>query len=75
MGSTFDPQFAYSAGEILGLEARQRGFNVHLGGGINLMRDPRNGRNFEYISEDPLLSGLMGGAMVRVLNRKTSWRC
>ena len=65
MGSTFDPQFAYSAGEILGLEARQRGFNVHLGGGINLMRDPRNGRNFEYISEDPLLSGLMGGAMVR----------
>lgn len=65
MGATFDPDFAYAAGQLLGREARQRGFNVHLGGGINLIRDPRNGRNFEYISEDPLLSGLMGGAMVR----------
>ena len=64
MGSTFDPELARAAGVLLGLEAKQRGFNIHLGGGINLARDPRNGRNFEYISEDPLLSGLMGGAAV-----------
>ena len=65
LGSTFNPELAYAAGRLLGLEARQRGFNIHLGGGINLPRDPRNGRNFEYISEDPLLSGIMGGEMVR----------
>lgn len=61
LGSTFDPQLAYKAGHLVALEARSKGFNVLLGGGMNLMRDPRNGRNFEYVSEDPLLSGLMGG--------------
>jgi len=65
LGSTFDVQLAYDGGRAIGLEARSKGFNVLLGGGINLMRDPRNGRNFEYISEDPLLSGLMGGAAIR----------
>lgn len=65
LGSTFDPELAYRAGHLVGSEARAKGFNVLLGGGINLMRDPRNGRNFEYISEDPLLSGLMGAQAVR----------
>ena len=44
---------------MLGREARSRGFNVLLAGGINLARDPRNGRNFEYVSEDPLLSAVI----------------
>jgi len=61
IGSTFNPALARRAGVMLGEEAKQRGFNVLLGGGINLMRDVRNGRNFEYFSEDPFLSGVMGG--------------
>lgn len=50
---------------MLGREARARGFNVVLGGGVNLGRDPRNGRNFEYFSEDPLLSAMMGAAAIQ----------
>ena len=50
---------------MIGAEARASGFNVMLAGGINLMRDPRNGRTFEYLGEDPLHSGLLGGAAVR----------
>ena len=53
----FNPALARAAGRVLGREARSRGFNVLLAGGINLARDPRNGRNFEYLSEDPLLTG------------------
>jgi beta-glucosidase len=56
LGATFNPALARHAGRLLGAEARSRGFNVLLGGGMNLVRDPRGGRNFEYISEDPLLS-------------------
>ena len=40
---------------MIGREARSRGFNVQLAGGINPARDLRNGRNFEHLSEDPLL--------------------
>lgn len=65
LGATFNPELAYKGGKLVGLEARAKGFNVLLGGGINLTRDPRNGRNFEYFGEDPLLSGLMGAAAVR----------
>ena len=65
LGATFDPDLAHRGGYIVAQEARARGFNVLLGGGINLTRDPRNGRNFEYISEDPLLSGVIGGAAIR----------
>jgi beta-glucosidase len=64
LGSTFDPGLARESGAILGREARARGFNVVLGGGINLARDPRNGRNFEYISEDPWLSAVMSAESV-----------
>lgn len=65
LGATFNSELAYRAGRLVAEEAKAKGFNVLLGGGINLTRDPRNGRNFEYISEDPLVSGLMGGAAVR----------
>ncbi len=50
---------------MIGDEARRSGFNVMLAGGVNLMRDPRNGRNFEYGGEDPLLAGTMVGEQVR----------
>ncbi len=65
LGASFNPALAYEAGAVVASEARKKGFNVLLGGGINLTRDPRNGRNFEYIGEDPLLSGIMGGEAVR----------
>lgn len=64
LGSTFNPELARSAGAVAGGEARSKGFNVLLGGGMNLVRDPRNGRNFEYLSEDPLLSGVLAGEAV-----------
>jgi beta-glucosidase len=50
---------------MIGAEARAKGFNVLLAGGVNLMRDPRNGRSFEYFSEDPLLSGILVGNAIR----------
>ena len=49
---------------MVGREARSRGLNVMLAGGANLARDPRNGRNFEYLSEDPLLSAVLAGEAI-----------
>ena len=65
LGASFDPGLAHRGGNLVAREAKARGFNVLLGGGVNLTRDPRNGRNFEYVSEDPLLSGVIGGAAIR----------
>jgi beta-glucosidase len=64
MGSTWDPGLIRRGSAMIAGEARAKGFNVLLGGGINLMRDPRNGRTFEYFGEDPLHSGLLGGAAI-----------
>jgi beta-glucosidase len=50
---------------MIGQEARASGFNVMLAGGVNLVREPRNGRNFEYAGEDPLLAGKMIGAQIK----------
>jgi beta-glucosidase len=50
---------------MIGSEAYAKGFNVLLAGGVNLMRDPRNGRTFEYFSEDPLLSGMLVGSAIK----------
>ncbi len=63
-GSTFNPELARQGGAAIGREARSRGFNVQLAGGINLQRDPRNGRNFEYYSEDPWVSAVLAAAAV-----------
>ena len=62
--ATFDPALAYEGGRMIGSEARAYGFNVMLAGGINLLREPRNGRNFEYAGEDPLLAGAIAGAEI-----------
>jgi beta-glucosidase len=63
--ATWNPALAYAAGAMIGKEARLSGYNVMLAGGVNLMRDPRNGRNFEYAGEDPLLAGVMAGEQIR----------
>ena len=64
LAAAFHPALARSAGAAIGAEARVRGFNVLLGPGMNLARDPRNGRNFEYLSEDPLLSATIAAQSI-----------
>ncbi|MDY1549779.1 beta-glucosidase [Luteibacter sahnii] len=63
--ASFDPAVARAGGRMIGGEARDSGFGVMLAGGVNLVRDPRNGRNFEYASEDPVLAGTMVGAAIK----------
>lgn len=63
--ATWNPQLLEKGGAMIGSEARAKGFNVLLAGGVNLMRDPRNGRTFEYLSEDPLLSGVLVGHAIK----------
>ena len=65
LAATFDMAMAERAGAMVGAEARAKGFNILLGGGANLARDPRSGRNFEYLGEDPLLAGRLAGAAIR----------
>jgi beta-glucosidase len=64
VGASFNPQLAREGGGVLGREARSRGFNVMLAGGMNLVRDVRNGRNYEYYSEDPYLSAVLAAEAV-----------
>ena len=63
--ATWDVNAAFLGGAMIGHEAHQEGFNVLLAGGVDLAREPRNGRNFEYGGEDPLLAGTMVGQQVR----------
>ncbi|OAN62220.1 beta-glucosidase [Sphingomonas sp. TDK1] len=62
--ATFDVAMARAGGAMIGAEARAKTFNVLLAGGVNLTRDAWNGRNFEYLGEDPLLAGYMAGAAI-----------
>lgn len=64
LAAGFDKTLARAAGEVIGREARARGINVQLAGAMNLARDPRNGRNFEYLSEDPLLTATIAAESV-----------
>src|SRR5262245_49827914 len=64
VGSSFNPRLAREGGVAIGREARIRGFNIMLAGGINLARDVRNGRNFEYYGEDPWHSAVFGAEAV-----------
>lgn len=65
IAASFDPAVPEAGGRMIATEARASGFNTLLAGGANLAREPRNGRNFEYVGEDPLLAGRMAGALVR----------
>lgn len=64
LASTWDPDMLQTAGAMIGGEAHAKGFNVLLAGGANLAREPRNGRTFEYLGEDPWLVGTLGGAAI-----------
>jgi len=63
--ATWDVDLSYEVGVVIGRETRQQGFNVHLGTGVNLAREPRGGRTFEWMGEDPLLAGKMAAAKLR----------
>jgi beta-glucosidase len=64
IAATWNPALARAGGVMIGGEARAKGFNVLLAGGVNLTRDPRNGRTFEFVGEDPLLAGQIAGATI-----------
>lgn len=71
LAATFNTKIAYDGGAMVGTEARAKGMNVQLAGGINLARDPRNGRNFEYAGEDPWLAANMVAESIRgIQNQK-----
>jgi beta-glucosidase len=63
--ATWDLEGAYEYGALIGRELRAQGFNMSLGGGVNLTREPRNGRNFEYLGEDPILAGRLVGQLIK----------
>jgi beta-glucosidase len=65
IAASWDPEVARRGGEMIGAEARASGFNVILAGGVNLVREPRNGRNFEYLGEDPWLAGTLAAASMK----------
>ena len=61
--SSWDPDALFLYGDVIGRELRNMGYNMSIGGGVDLAREPRNGRNFEYAGEDPLLAGTMVGKL------------
>jgi len=63
--ASWDPDSACEFGTVIGKELRAQGFNMTLGGGVDLAREPRNGRNFEYAGEDPLLAGTVVGSLMK----------
>ena len=65
MSASWDEDAAFLYGSVIGRELRDQGYNMSIGGGVDLIREPRNGRNFEYSSEDPLLAGTMVGQLER----------
>ncbi|MFI0961344.1 beta-glucosidase [Streptomyces sp. NPDC021080] len=67
LGQSWDTDLSGKVGSALGVESRALGVDVLLGPGINIKRDPRCGRNFEYYSEDPHLSGRLAASWVRGL--------
>ncbi|WP_299570252.1 glycoside hydrolase family 3 C-terminal domain-containing protein [uncultured Williamsia sp.] len=64
LAQSWDRDLVEGVGVALGREARALGVDVLLGPGVNIKRDPRGGRNFEYWSEDPLVAGVLGAAWV-----------
>ena len=62
--ASWDTDAAYEYGKLIGIELRAQGYNMTLGGGTNLTREPRNGRTFEYLGEDPILAGTLVARLI-----------
>jgi beta-glucosidase len=67
LAASWDLKIAYDGSAAIAQDARASGLNVLLAGGVNLTREPRNGRNFEYLGEDPLLAGMLAGETIRAI--------
>jgi beta-glucosidase len=67
LAATWDLQAAHLYGEVIGRELREEGFNMSIGGGVDLAREPRNGRTWEYAGEDPVLAGSIVGTLAKGL--------
>jgi beta-glucosidase len=65
LAATWNPQAALLYGSVIGRELRDQGFNMSIGGGVDLAREPRNGREFEYAGEDPVLAGTIVGNLAK----------
>lgn len=65
LASTWNTELAYEMGHVLGAEARGRGKDMILAPGINIKRDPKCGRNFEYMSEDPKLTATLAVPFIK----------
>ena len=65
LAATWNLDAANLYGSVLGRELRDLGYNMSIGGGVDLTREPRNGRNFEYAGEDPLLAGSIVGNLAK----------
>jgi beta-glucosidase len=61
---SWDRQAAYAYGSLIARELRAQGYTMSLGGGVNLTREPRDGRTFEYLGEDPVLAGTLVGQLM-----------
>lgn len=75
LACSFDEALAEEVGAAIGEEARDQGIDVVLGPGVNMKRSPLCGRNFEYFSEDPYVSGALGAAMVRGIQSRGAGAC
>ncbi len=65
LAATWNPELAQQAGQVIGREARKRGKDIMLGPGVNILRTPLCGRNFEYYGEDPFLAGRMAVGYIK----------
>ena len=70
--AAWNPELAYRRGEVLGEEARWRKKDVLLGPGVNIIRSPLCGRNFEYMSEDPYMNSVLAVALSKAC-RAVTW--
>lgn len=75
IGNSWNKEMAYKVGKTIGKEARKEEVNIVLGPAINIKRSPLCGRNFEYISEDPYLTGILGSEYVKGMQEENVGSC
>ena len=63
--ASWDTDAAFEYGKLIGIELRAQGYNMTLGGGVDITREPRNGRTFEYLGEDPILAGTLVAKLIQ----------